>query len=276
MSDYLHGHLTCPCCGAVFEVSETTLAYESFTEKFEVKKTTDDCYTPEPVYEAVANFVAEEYGIDRSSFVRPFYPGGDYQSFEYPAGSVVVDNPPFSLFTEILRFYNSRKIPYFLFGPHLTLFNYVDKACCIPCGVTVTYENGAKINTSFVTSLEPDLMVKCSGRLYDAAMEADNKNRNQGSTKLPRYKYPLYVLRSTDAEYFSRYGIPFCVPRKCAKPVKALDSQMKSGKSIFGGGILLSKGKTAEREKAEREKATVWELSERERGIIRGLSRYDD
>ena len=28
--------------------------YDAFTEKFKTKLTTDDCYTPEPVYEAVA------------------------------------------------------------------------------------------------------------------------------------------------------------------------------------------------------------------------------
>ena len=32
--------------------------YAAFTEKFKPKLTTDDCYTPEPVYEAVADWVA--------------------------------------------------------------------------------------------------------------------------------------------------------------------------------------------------------------------------
>ena len=50
--------------------------YNEFLKKFEQKKTTDDCYTPEVVYEAVADWVSEEYGEDRQNFVRPFYPGG--------------------------------------------------------------------------------------------------------------------------------------------------------------------------------------------------------
>ena len=50
--------------------------YNEFLKKFEQKKTTDDCYTPEVVYEAVADWVSEEYGEDRKNFVRPFYPGG--------------------------------------------------------------------------------------------------------------------------------------------------------------------------------------------------------
>lgn len=50
--------------------------YNEFLKKFEQKKTTDDCYTPELVYEAVADWVSEEYGEERQNFVRPFYPGG--------------------------------------------------------------------------------------------------------------------------------------------------------------------------------------------------------
>jgi ParB-like chromosome segregation protein Spo0J len=50
--------------------------YNEFLDKFEPKKTTDDCYTPEQVYDAVAEWVAEEYGLQRKDYVRPFYPGG--------------------------------------------------------------------------------------------------------------------------------------------------------------------------------------------------------
>ena len=49
-------------------------------KKFEAKRTTDDCYTPDVVYDAVAEWVASEYNVSRANFVRPFYPGGDYQN----------------------------------------------------------------------------------------------------------------------------------------------------------------------------------------------------
>ena len=71
--------------------------YNAFAEKFEPKKTTDDCYTPENVYEAVADWVSREYGVERSEMVRPFWPDTDYETFPYPARCVVVDNPPFSI-----------------------------------------------------------------------------------------------------------------------------------------------------------------------------------
>lgn len=97
--------------------------YAAFVDKFKPKKTTDDCYTPEPVYEAVADWVAKEFGLEKSRFLRPFYPGGDYEREDYPEGCVVVDNPPFSILAKILRDYESWGVPFFLFAPALTLFS---------------------------------------------------------------------------------------------------------------------------------------------------------
>lgn len=50
--------------------------YKKFVDKFKTKKTTDDCYTPANIYEAVLSWVVEEYGIDPNKVVRPFWPGG--------------------------------------------------------------------------------------------------------------------------------------------------------------------------------------------------------
>lgn len=88
--------------------------YSEFVEKFKPKKTTDDCYTPQNVYDAIAEWVAEEYGLDKVNFVRPFYPGGDYQAEEYKPDDIVVDNPPFSILGEILKFYVAKGVKFFL------------------------------------------------------------------------------------------------------------------------------------------------------------------
>lgn len=48
--------------------------YEDFVEKFKPKKTTDDCYTPSLVYEAISDWVANEYNLDKSIFAVRFIP----------------------------------------------------------------------------------------------------------------------------------------------------------------------------------------------------------
>lgn len=134
---------------------ETTEEYEDLIERHSAKLTTDDCYTPPLVYEAVADYVAEKYGLDKRNFVRPFKPNGDYQNENYKSTDIVVDNPPFSIMAEILRFYNETGIKYFLFAPHLTMIGGCSGKCAaIVCGVTVVYDNGARIRTSFLTNLE--------------------------------------------------------------------------------------------------------------------------
>ena len=95
--------------------------YNDFLEKFETKKTTDDCYTPENVYDVVASWVEKEFGLNRKNFMRPFYPGGDYQNEKYGEGKVVVDNPPFSILAQILKWYEDHGVKFFLFAPALTV-----------------------------------------------------------------------------------------------------------------------------------------------------------
>ena len=79
-------------------------SYEEFVEKFKPKKTTDDCYTPPGIYAVVRDWACKEYGIDPDKIVRPFYPGGDYEHYDYPEGAVVLDNPPFSILAKITAF----------------------------------------------------------------------------------------------------------------------------------------------------------------------------
>lgn len=87
--------------------------YEEFVEKFKPKKTTDDCITPPLIYETVKSWACKEYGIDSERIVRPFWPGADYRTFNYPDECVVLDNPPFSILTQICEFYLNRGIPFF-------------------------------------------------------------------------------------------------------------------------------------------------------------------
>ena len=162
--------------------------YEAFVGKFKPKKTTDDCYTPPEVYEAVADWVANEYNLDKSFFVRPFYPGGDYERFDY-SGKIVVDNPPFSILMKTIKFYVDKKIKFFLFAPTLAgSCRYGDFCTVFPVGLEITYENGAIINTSFATNLEPhEIRARTPPTLYKVVDEANKINRRKAKKSLLKY-----------------------------------------------------------------------------------------
>ena len=267
---------------AAGEMREEDDEYQEFLDKFKLKKTTDDCYTPALVYDAVADWVANTYGCKRVDFVRPFYPGGDYTKEKYPEGCVVVDNPPFSILAEILKHYKQHGVRFFLFAPHLTLFSSSSSDTCtaLVTGVGITYENGASVNTSFLTNLEPkNIRAKSCPSLYKVVKQANDANLKELHKELPRYSYDLHVVTSSSISPYSRLGIEFEMPIDETLSIGALDAQKESGKAIYGKGYLISERlfaerEKAEREKAEREKAERWELSDRERAIVAQLSKH--
>ena len=247
--------------------------YNEFLEKFEAKKTTDDCYTPENIYQAVAGWVAKRYALDASTFVRPFFPGGDYKSHNYPKKCAVVDNPPFSILAEIIDFYLEKRIPFFLFGPSLAVFNYISRP-----GVTavaqyngITYENGASVKTSFLTNMEGDNVAAFTDtELFEAVEAANEENEKAMHVSLPKYEYPNEVLTSAKMGWLVQYGQTMTIKRNESVLIRAMDAQLEQGKTIYGCGLLLS-----ERAAAERAAATKWQLSEREKALVKSLGRRD-
>lgn len=261
--------------------TEEGAEYKAFVEKFKPQKTTDDCYTPDNVYQAVADWVTATYG-DAQPFVRPFWPGGDYERAEYQAGCAVVDNPPFSILSKIVKFYQARRIRFFLFAPTLTLFNSSADVCFIPCGAKITYANGANVNTSFITNMDDARLVTAPG-LYQAVRVENDKNEKARTKDLPKYSYPEHVLTAAAAYQFSHYGVDFRLEKGECTFIRAMDSQRAEGKVCFGGALLLSQRAAAERAAAERAAeeraaaeraaATKWQLSERELEIIKTLGK---
>ena len=153
--------------------------YAAFVEKFKPKKTTDDCYTPPNIFEAVAGWVCDEYGIRPEQIVRPFWPGGDYERFPYTDDSVVIDNPPFSILAEIVRFYCENGVRFFLFAPSLTLFTAVEcDVTYIAAGCSITYENGAVVSTGFITNMDREYRFRTAPELWKRVKEADDENRS--------------------------------------------------------------------------------------------------
>ena len=247
--------------------------YKAFIDKFKPKKATDDCYTPDNVYTAVLRWVVDEYGIDAEKVVRPFWPGGDYEREEYPEGCTVVDNPPFSIISAICRRYQSSGVKFFLFAPYLTNFSSQMTGCThIITDIDVMYENGATVNTAFVTNLQPGTEVRTAPALRQAIYEADRANRSQVRKELPKYTYPPNVITATMIGYLSKYGQEFSVSSDECFFIRQLESQKATGKVIFGSGYLISEKAAAEKAAAEKAAATRWPLSEREIDIIKALS----
>ena len=255
------------------EISEEDEEYQAFLEKFQAKKTTDDCYTPDNIYDVVKKWCIERYGLKGKKIIRPFYPGGDYQKEDYSGDCVVLDNPPFSIISEICEWYTERNIPFFMFAPALTLLgiargtmNYV--ACC----VGVTYANGANVSTSFVTSLGNKKIV-ASAELRELIEEANKENLRKMHKELPKYAYPDEVLTATMLGYMAAHRTSIEIDAKDVHFIRALDSQKESGKGLFGSGFLLSEKAAAEKAAAEKVDANIWKLSDREREIVKSLGK---
>ena len=252
--------------------------YEAFVDKFKPKLTTDDCYTPENVYEAVRAWVFERYGLaEDTQVVRPFWPGGDYKAFDYPDGCVVIDNPPFSIMGQIETFYLKNGIDFFLFAPALKIFKPYDGLNYVLVDNAITYENGAVVPTSFVTNMG-EYLVEVSAELHKAVEAADRANRDAKVKKLPKYENPPEVATAAKLRLLASKGVSYTIRAEDAVVIRALDSMRIKQKSIFGNGLLLGEKAAAEKaaaEKAAAEKADVivWQLSDKEREAVKKLGR---
>ena len=201
--------------------------YDEFVNKYKPKLTTDDCYTPPKIYSVILEWVKKYYGVNER-IIRPFNPNDDYKKYDY-SNAVVVDNPPFSILAEIIDYYLDNNVKFFLFAPCLTCFTYLAKnrkICILPINVNITYENGARIVTGFVTNLENN---------------AININAE------------LYKLIKNCHEYKSQrkinHGYDYICIGNCNKLAKrGIDFKIKSFKEfvrkkdnfrIFGAGVLL-------------------------------------
>ena len=235
---------------------EANEEYDEFVDKFKPKLTTDDCYTPPAVYDVVLQWAKEKYHIgEQTTIVRPFFPGGDFERYDYPEDCVVIDNPPFSIMAKIMDWYQEHGIRFVLFCDQRT------GACSavrregvtfISTDAGVIYENGAVVNTAFVTNMSPELMVHTEPELK-AKIEDANKT-TQEKRKIKHHPNSVVVARMIAVS-----KVPFSVKRseivlfaKCSKTVK----------DIFGMIGLVSDSKARELKEAERK---ARELKEAER-----------
>ena len=250
--------------------------YESYIAKFQEKeKTTDDTYTPPDIYEAVLNYVRSIYPMEGKEILRPFYPGGDYEHAEYPEDGVVIDNPPFSMFTKICKFYSERRIPFFIFGPGLTIFSCLKYCSVVVVASQIEFSNVAKVKCNFATNLIGDTLVTISPELSEAIAACPSQTQK---VNLPKFRYPQGLLSVSDLQTMAKGNLPFSVNRNEAVIVSNLDNHPKKG-GLFGNHLLISEAAAvkaaavkAAAVKAAAVKAIPITLSERERAIIDNLN----
>lgn len=217
--------------------------YKDFVDKFKPKKTTDDCYTPDLVYDVVKNYVIDKFNIDESSIVRPFWPGGDYEHDDYD-GKVVVDNPPFSILTKIVNFYIENNVKFFLFCNSMTSINLIrknfGKSTIIPLSENIVYQNGAVVPTSFITNLfNDDTIVYFDPNFKNNLKDAVEQINNKAVHHVPHYEYPANVIRVTDIVKAGRASSePIIIKSKSSYYAIKLDCQKKYHKQIFGGWFI--------------------------------------
>ena len=249
--------------------------YDEFVDKFneELPLTTDDCYTPPEVYDLVTKFVNDNLTpLKARKVIRAFYPGGDYEDLkQYPKDCVVIDNPPFSLYSKIVRFYLANHIDFFLFGPQLSLF-IADADCCFCCFCCpITYENGAKVSTGFVTNLRHDLRIWVEHTLRDAILKAQKQEPT-----LPVYEYPDEVISSALLNKIANCGDLEIAADEC-QYIHNLDGMKEIQRGLFGGGFLLARAAAEKaRAVAEKARAVKIKLSAREQAIVDGLAKSAD
>ena len=253
--------------------------YLDWLQKFEKRNTSDDTFTPPAVYDIVLDYVNQHIlNLDDLTVERPFYPDGDYQAHaqNYDENTVVIDNPPFSILSKIIDFYLQNNIKFFLFSPTMTVLSAMRNRdyTAIIAPTKITYDNGAVVDTAFVSNLCGNRRAMTAPVLYNAL-----KALEQQKPTLLKYQYPPNVLMVNDLNKLCKAGIEFSVSANESFFVSQLDSQKSHKKGLFGGGLLISDNKAKElpaKELQAKNNAINWELSDAECAIVESLGLNND
>lgn len=210
--------------------------------------TTDECYTPPAVYDAVLDYAVDRYQLKSKHIVRPFIPGGDYQKYVYDENDVVIDNPPFSITTKIAKWYIDHNIPFFLFVNGLygvSLSRAIrGKATVIVTDANVSFYNqGSKkrIKLGFVTNLEPKNII-----IRGDATLTNTLNGLVVKKSFKRFHYPDNFLKNNDILAALQRNVELklttdnCLFEDNLDYHKAQTHATSQPVKVFGGGYLVN------------------------------------
>ena len=106
----------------------------------------------------VKNHVLSTYSSTLSGYtaIEPFYNGDDYTTVDY-TNKVVVDEPPFNQIMDILNYYRTNGVYFFLYIPALCDVAKLTRhsRTLIDTSVALIKQNDVTTFTSFITNLEP-------------------------------------------------------------------------------------------------------------------------
>lgn len=169
----------------------------------------DEWYTPPEEYDRIMGYVHELFPETRDAkILRPFYPGGDYQAEDY-TDAIVIDNPPFSILSKIITWYQERDIKYVLFAPALTGSTSRTSYIFFPNNV-IQYSRGA-LPTCLVTNLtEHDIIYgEGDGKNYDLRYPEFTAANANVYAKHSRQRRIFRTTKFLDRGKNKRYGLVF-------------------------------------------------------------------
>ena len=241
--------------------------------------TYDECYTSPEVYDTVLKYAVERYHLQDKHIVRPFVPSGNYQQYVYDENDVVIDNPPFSMTTEITKWYINHDIPFFLFINGIYAVSLSrglhGKATVIATNANVSFyhkPNNKVVKLGFVTNLEPKNIVIRG----DVAL-TNKLNSLVKKKALNEYKYPENLIKNSDILSAIRRGVELQLTTNNCLFEDNLDYNKEHKLNAVHGGCYLVDDNVYNEYKAAIEKDPLCThhvtLSEREKAIIEKLNK---
>lgn len=164
----------------------------------------DEWYTPQEEYDRILSYVNELFPETvGKKIVRPFYPGGDYQSVDY-TDAIVVDNPPFSILSKIIRWYQEHGVKFVLFCPGLT-GTATDAGYVFFPDNRIKYSRGPMV-TCLVTNMTDDTIIYGGGdgRSYALPQPAFT---SAYATVAAQHSRERHVYRVTRYRERAKYGL---------------------------------------------------------------------
>lgn len=213
----------------------TAEEYFEWLRKFERKHTTDECYTPPAVYEEIKEYVVKFFGLEGKTIERPFYPNGDYKKAaeSYDENTVVIDNPPFSIGSEIIRTYQALGVRYFLFTQMKTALHHIDKGVSVWfMPHNIIYDRGIRVCTAFLTNLEKEQCIRTVPNLI----------KPQSNGKKSKNSYPENLYIASHFCSMSRAGAVLMIPISPEMSRRTYVDKNRGKVQIYGGAVELPTG----------------------------------